>query len=123
MNTLRWRTTCRDSTAAFDRVQFTARADRPMRVSLQLRLLGPAGQRWAKSIYLDQTPRSIVVPLQSLRPVGLSTNSRPIAARVQAVLFVIDAINAATGATGEMWISGVSLGNAEIDQVRTVSKR
>ena len=40
---------------------FTGRADRPVRVSVQLRLLGGGRQRWRRSVYLDDTPRPVTV--------------------------------------------------------------
>ena len=44
--------------AAYDRVVFRARADRPMRLAVQLRFSGtPDVQRWQRSVYLDETSR------------------------------------------------------------------
>ncbi len=94
-----------------ERIRFTARAERPMRLSVQIRTPGGAdGRRWRRSIYVDQTPRVIDLALSELEPVGPATALRPIVARVQSVLFVIDTINAAPGATGQVWLSGVLLG-------------
>ena len=103
------------TTAAADRplerIRFTARAERPMRVSVQIRTPGgPDGRRWRRSVYLDQTPRVIDLALSELEPVGTSTALRPIVARVQSVLFVIDTVNTAPGTTGTVWFSGVLLG-------------
>lgn len=103
------------TTAAADRplerIRFTARAERPMRLSVQIRTPGgPDGRRWRRSVYLDQTPRVIDLALSELEPVGTSTALRPIVARVQSVLFVIDTINTAPGTTGTVWFSGVLLG-------------
>ena len=46
----------------YDRVTFTARSDRPMRLSVQVREPGgEAGQRWHRSVYLDPTERDVTV--------------------------------------------------------------
>jgi hypothetical protein len=39
--------------AMYDRLVFTARADKPMRVSVQLRASQGEGERWHRSVYLD----------------------------------------------------------------------
>ena len=98
--------------AGADRVQFVARANRPMRISLQLRLPGGRdGLRWRKSVFVDETPRPIVVRLRDLTPVGPTTTSqRPFVAPVHSVLFVVDTVNTAPGAKGTVWVSEVALG-------------
>jgi hypothetical protein len=106
-----------DGDAGFDRVQFTARADRPMRLSVQVRLLGGRnGQRWRKSVYVDDTPRLVVLRLQDFAPVGIETTQRPIVARVHAVLFVVDTVNTTPGAQGSVWLSGAALGVGNPDR-------
>jgi hypothetical protein len=84
--------------AGFDRLSFRARADRPMRLSLQLRKPGATeGERWQRSIYLDQTPRDVTVLLDDLRPIGpTSGRSLPLAA-VDTLLLVVDTTNALPG--------------------------
>jgi hypothetical protein len=94
-----------------ERIRFTGRAGRPMRLSVQIRTPGgPDGRRWRRSVYLDPTPRVIDLALSDLEPVGPATALRPVVARVQAVLFVVDTVNAAPGATGTVWLSNVLLG-------------
>jgi hypothetical protein len=96
---------------ALERIRFTGRADRPMRLSLQVRVPGgPDGRRWRRSVYLDSTPRTIDVRLGDMEPVGPATSLRPIVARVQSILFVVDTVNAQPGSSGTVWISGVTLG-------------
>lgn len=86
---------------AIDTITFTASSDAPMRVSVQIRLAGGAdGQRWRTSIYVDQTPRQYRVPLGELTPVEVGSPLRPLTARVQSVLLVIDTVNAAPGSGG-----------------------
>jgi hypothetical protein len=96
----------------FDRVVFTASADRPMRLSVQLRLPGGRdGQRWRRSIYLDRTQQSFTLSLQDFQPVGgAPTSLRPIVARVRSLLFVADTLNASPGSGGRISLSGVALG-------------
>ena len=100
-----------EAAAGFDRVLLTVRATSPMRFSVQLRLPGGRdGQRWRRSVYADLTPRAVVIPLQEFEPVDSSTTQQPLVARVRALLFVVDTVNSAPGASGEIWLSDVSLG-------------
>ena len=97
-----------------ERIRFTGRAERPMRVSVQVRMPGGTdGRRWRRSVYLDQTPRVVDLALSELEPVGPATALRPIVARVQSVLFVIDTVNTAPGTKSRVWFSGVLLGLGE----------
>jgi hypothetical protein len=98
------------SESGIDRIRFTGRASRPMRLSLQLRLPdGGDGQRWRRSVYLDTTARPVSVPLQDFEPVETTTR-RPIVAPVRTLLFVVDTLNSAPGSEGVIWISDVALG-------------
>jgi hypothetical protein len=88
----------------------TGRASQPVRISVQVRLpVGPDGLRFRKSIYLDETPRTVVVPLRDMQPVGRSTSSRPIVAHIQELLIVLDSVNTAAGSEGTLWLSDVGL--------------
>lgn len=98
---------------AFDGVRFIARADRPMRVSVQVRLLG--GQRWRRSVYVDTTARAIAVSLQDFEPAGVSSILRPTAARVRSLLFVIDTLNATPGTRGTLTLESIALSKAPAD--------
>lgn len=95
---------------AFDGVRLVARADRPMRLSVQVRLLG--GQRWRRSVYLDETPRPIAVALQDFEPAETSSMLRPTAARIRSLLFVIDTLNALPGAQGMITLESIGLSKA-----------
>jgi hypothetical protein len=100
-----------EGNAGYESVAFTARSATPMRLSVQLRLPGGQdGLRWRRSVYVGPDARRIVVRLEDLEPVGGPSSQRPIVARVQAVLFVVDTINAKPGQGGEVVISGVGLG-------------
>ena len=98
-------------TQGVDRVEFTAHASAPMRISVQVRLPGgQTGNRWRRSVYLDQTPRTLVLRLRDFQPAERPTSLRPFVARVQTLLFVIDTLNTPPGSEGTIWISGVKLG-------------
>jgi len=99
----------REDGDAYDRVEFMASAASPMRVSVQFRMPSGRDERWARSIYLDATPRMITVRMADLSPQGFSAARRPVAARVKAILFVIDTLNAVPGSTGTVTISDVRL--------------
>jgi hypothetical protein len=102
------------TTSGIDRVQFEGRASRPMRVSLQLRLPGGRdGRRWRRSIYLDETPRTITANLQDFDPVEPYTSQRPVVSPVQTLLIVADTVNTRPGSDGTIWLSSVSLGLRE----------
>lgn len=93
-----------DGTTMTSSLRFRARADRPMRVSVQLRQPdGRNGIRWRRSIYLDGTEREVVIPLQSIRPVeGVELAER--LAEVDDLLFVVDTLNTSLGTAGRVWI-------------------
>lgn len=96
---------------AYDRLMFTARADRPTRLSVQLRSPGgSAGERWHRSVFLDTSPRPIVVYFDDLRPRGVTSGPRPVLSNVQSVLFVIDTVNTQLGSNGRIWIDEVRYG-------------
>ena len=92
----------------YDRLMFTARADRPMRLSVQLREpSGEAGERWHRSVYLDPMPRDIIVYFDDMTPRGVSSRPRPTPANVHSILFVVDTVNTPLGGNGTIWIDDV----------------
>jgi hypothetical protein len=98
-------------TAALEQIVFTASASAPLRLSVQIRLPGGAnGQRWRRSVYVDQTPRTFRIPLMDLEPVNRGSIARPVSARVQSILMVIDTINARTDASGELILKQTGYG-------------
>jgi hypothetical protein len=97
------------SDQSVDQIRFTGIADRPMRVDVQLRLLGGRGvQRWRRSVYLDTTPRVVSIDVADFRPTE-ATSLQPHAARLRSILFVVDTLNAAPGTSGGLRISAVAL--------------
>jgi hypothetical protein len=93
--------------AMYERLVFTARADRPMRLSVQLRSPDGEGERWRRSVYLDSTPRTIDVAFNDFRPVGSTSSPRPALAKIDSILFVIDTINNKIGSNGQIQIDDI----------------
>ena len=92
----------------YDRLMFTGRASRPMRLSVQLRQpRGEAGERWHRSVYLDSSPRTITVHFDELRASDVTSNPSPALENVEAVLFVVDTVNTPGGASGTLWVDDV----------------
>jgi hypothetical protein len=97
-----------DELQRHDRLMFTARADRPTRLSVQLRVnRGAEGERWHRSVFLDETARQITVYFDDLKPRGSTSRPQPVLADVQSVLFVLDTVNTDTGSNGRVWIDDV----------------
>ena len=74
-----------------------------MRVSVQVRTsVGGEGRRWQRSVYLDETPRDVVVALGDMRPVAPG-GAGPIPVRdLRALLFVVDTVNTRPGSSGQV---------------------
>jgi len=93
-----------------DRLVFTAMASRPMRLSVQLRAPAtPDDERWRRSVFVDETPRTFAIRFDEMRPSG-SSRPHPDMGRVRDVLFVIDRTNARPGSNGQIWIDDVKYG-------------
>jgi hypothetical protein len=94
--------------ATYDRLMFNVRADHPMRLSVQVRVpQGPAGERWQRSVYVDDTPRTLTVFFDDMTAAGTTTSPRPPLDRVESVLFVVDSVNTKPGTSGQVWIDDV----------------
>jgi hypothetical protein len=94
--------------AAYRSVTFTGRAGGPMRIAVQLR---PAGgnnpPRWQRSVYLDQTPRTITIDFADLRPVPGTVTAQVPLASIDAVMFVVDTNNTTPGTGGVVTIGAL----------------
>ncbi len=91
-------------------MRFTARADGPMRVSVQLRSpAGTLGERWRRSVYLDDTFREVTIPLESMKPVGGPALEDRLGG-VDALLLVVDDVNTPLGRGGRVWIRNLEIG-------------
>lgn len=96
--------------AMYDRLVFTARADKPMRLSVQLRASQGEGERWHRSVYLDQMPRTVDLRFADFRPRGTTTSAQPVMSKVDAILFVVDTVNARIGSNGQIQIDDIKYG-------------
>lgn len=98
----------RSGVPPFDALAFTLKGERPMRVSVQVRVEGQGegapGPRWQRSVYVDDTARDYVVSLADMRPVAGSGLGRVVAENVRSVMFVIDTTNTQPGRNGRLWI-------------------
>jgi hypothetical protein len=87
---------------------FRGVAPQPMRVSVQLRVPGGTqGERWGRSVYLDSTPRDVVVPLAEMRPAGRVSSAAPRVAGIDSLLLVVDGVHTRRGTGGRFAVSNV----------------
>ena len=98
-----------EGVARYYRLRFTIRAERPMRVSVQLRDGADPARRWQRSIYVDSPLQERTVYFDDLVPVGSTSERRPDLAAVGSVLFVVDANNTKPGSSGRIWIRSAAL--------------
>jgi hypothetical protein len=94
---------------SYDRLTFTARSDRPMRLSVQLRAPGinSEGERWHRSVFVDSTAREISILFNDMTPRGRTRTPRPPLGEVRFVLFVIDTVNTPAGTAGRLSLDNV----------------
>ncbi len=84
-------------------VAFDVMADRPMRISVQLRAPGgEEGERWHRSVYAEPSSRLVVVPIAEMTAAGPTRTPTPRASAVTNLLFVVDTVNTAPGTSGEI---------------------
>lgn len=91
-----------------DRIEVRARADRPMRAWVQVRTAG--GERWGRSLYLDETFRTRDVFFDEFEPLGITSTPSPPLGAIDAVLLVVDTLNTRPGAAGRLEIAELSAG-------------
>jgi hypothetical protein len=91
---------------AGDRLTFTARADQPMRVSVQVRAAKPGGgeARWQRSVYLDRFDQAHTVFFDDMRPIAGTATGAPPLDQIRGILFVVDLTNTPAGRSGRIWI-------------------
>jgi hypothetical protein len=97
--------------AMYDRLTFTARADRPMRISVQLRTLdiGRTLRRWHRSVYIDTADREHTVSFDELVPIAGTDTPTPPLDEVTQILFVVDTTNTKPGTSGRLWFKSAAL--------------
>lgn len=90
------------------RIAFRGGASRPMRISVQVRLVeGQQQRRWRRSIYLSPDPRDVVVTFADMRAAGGADHERLAPAQIESLLLVFDTTNARAGDGGVAWIEGL----------------
>jgi hypothetical protein len=100
-------------TAPNDRLTLTIRAERPMRIALQLRMGDDQGEasseRWQRSLYIDTSEQERTIHFDELLPVGETHTFRPVFPAIRSVLLVVDATNTKPGDSGRVWIKKAEL--------------
>jgi hypothetical protein len=92
-----------------DRIALTIRAERPMRVSVQLRGGRGVVDRWQKSVYVDPTDQARIVRFADCLPVGSThTPTAPIA-DLTSIMIVVDTTNTKPGTAGRIWVKDAAL--------------
>jgi hypothetical protein len=89
--------------APYDTLTFTARAEHPLRLSVQFRLLG-RDDRWQRSVYLDEVAHEITVHFDDVTPVGATETRYPAAKDIHDILFVVETTHTQPGSAGRLWI-------------------
>jgi hypothetical protein len=90
-----------------DAIAFTARADRPMRFSVEIRAMGD--RRWQRSVYADQTPRRVTVAFNDMRPVQPDAAAHPPLSTADALLVLVGVSHTSPGAQGELSLTDIGL--------------
>lgn len=102
-------------------VTFTASANRPLRVNVDLRPSGTNNPpRWRRSVYLDQSARTVTVRFDDMKPTGTDlrrhsgggpspTSEPPPLAAIGALMFTIDTNNTRPATSGEITFSAIAL--------------
>ena len=94
----------------YDHVIFKAQSSRPMRIWVQLRVPGSGQDRsWHRSVYVDETSRTISVAFDEFLPLEATTNGRPVLADVRDLLFVVDTVHTRPGMNGQILLDDVTL--------------
>jgi hypothetical protein len=91
----------------FNQIDLSLAADRPMRVSVQVRRA--SGQRWGRSFYVDAGGSSVRAPLARLKPITAAPGSVISGADVTSILLVVDLTNASPGRSGTLRVLACAL--------------
>jgi hypothetical protein len=86
-------------------VRLQLSADRPTRLSIQLR--DAPGQRWGSSQYVSSTPGELSVPAEQFRPIADAPSI--LKSSINSLLVVVDLTNASPGRTGTIKITSAQL--------------
>src|SRR5206468_8942419 len=96
--------------ADFDRLTFTARAERPTRISVQLRTLeaGRATRQWHRSVFLDTFDQEHTVDFTDLVASAGTDPGKPALDKVSQILFVVDTTHSKAGTAGRIWMKNAA---------------
>jgi hypothetical protein len=93
--------------ATFKAIRFSIVGVHPGRVSVQLRYRNGRGERWAKSVYVDNARREVSVPVAGMVPADFQQGQAPDTTGAGSLLFVVDLTNALPGGQNSISIAGV----------------
>jgi len=93
----------------FNEIDLTLAADRPMRISVQVRRA--SGERWGRSFYVDPAGSAVRVALAQLTPITAAAGSVISGTEVTSILLVCDLTNAAPGRSGVLRVKASALLN------------
>lgn len=92
---------------AFDGIRFRIRTEKPMRLSVQVRVLN--ADRWQRSVYVTSSPDEQTVRFDDVRPVGGHDRTPVRVADLRSIMLVVDTLNTRTGTSGRVWVKDVAL--------------
>jgi hypothetical protein len=100
-----------EGVAPYDRVRFTARAERPLRISVQARaaVTPQEDERWQRSVYIDTANGERTVHFEDMMPVGTTRTPVPPRERIHSIVFAIELTNSRPGTSGRLWITRAEL--------------
>jgi hypothetical protein len=96
-----------EGVAPYDAVAFALRAERPMRVSVQVR--DPTMDRWQRSVYVDASLQQKVIQFDDMTPVGVTHSAHPAPEAIRDIMFVVDLTNTKAGTSGRIWLRDPAL--------------
>ncbi|HZR27003.1 MAG TPA: hypothetical protein VFA59_25630 [Vicinamibacterales bacterium] len=91
------------------RLAVSMRAERPMRVSVQLRGGAGGSERWERSVFVDRFESEKTIYFDELTPVGNTQSWKPPLDAIRSVMFVVDTTNAKPGTSAKLWIKKAEL--------------
>ena len=94
--------------ADFDRVQFEVKADRPMRLWVQMRAPVVKPERWGATFYAGTDWTSADVAFERFTPIGIVAPEHPPLATVDTLLIVADTLNVLPGSKGTVQIRNLA---------------
>jgi hypothetical protein len=70
---------------------------------------GVAPERWHRSVYVEPNDVHRTIMFNDMMPLGHTSTTGIPASAVRDVLFVVDTVNTAPGASGRVWLRDVRL--------------